>query len=140
MFDILQDILIITDTGKVLASRINNPQIEEQLFGMLLSALSSFAKEITEGELNHVEFSNLRFDFIRKQGFIFLASSSKSIKHKKAFKMLDYISNLFFERYPKEKLNEWDGNINIFHDLEDYITKSKDELFIELLFKDHKVS
>ena len=136
MFETLQDILIITESGKVVASKINNPQIEEQIFGMLFSALSSYTQEITNGQLNCLEFNSLRFDLIKRKGFIFLASSFRKIKHKRVLRILDHVITLFFQRYPKEELNKWDGNINIFHELEDYITKTRDELIIELIFKE----
>jgi len=126
MFDTLQDILIIAESGKVVASKVSNPQIEEQIFGMLMSALTSFIGE----------FNNLRFDLIKRNNFLFLASSSRKIKHKKVLRILDHVITLFFERYPKEKLNKWDGNVNIFHELEDYITKTRDQLIIDLIFKE----
>lgn len=135
MFDILEDILIITESGKVIASKIRNQQIEEQLFGMLISALSSYAQELTNQQLHCVEFSNHRFDIIRKNSFLFLATSSRIIRHKKALNLLHYVADLFFQRYPREKLNNWDGSFNIFHELEEYMSKSKDELIIELIFK-----
>jgi hypothetical protein len=136
LFDVLQDILIITDSGKVIASKVTNPQIEEQLFGMLISALSSFAEELADGKLNNLEFCNLRFDIVRKENFLFLGSSSRKIKHKKALKTLENISELFFKYYPKNTLKEWNGTINIFDELDKYIKKSRDELIIELVFKE----
>jgi len=136
MFDTLQDILIIAESGKVVASKVSNPQIEEQIFGMLMSALSSFIGELTHDQLNCLEFNNLRFDLIKRNKFLFLASSSRKIKHKKVLRILDHVITLFFERYPKEKLNKWDGSVNIFHELEDYITKTRDQLIIDLIFKE----
>ena len=135
MFDVLKDILIVSESGKVIASKITNPQIEDQLFGMLITAVSSYAQEITHQDLNCLEFSNLRFDIKKKNGFLFLVSSSRQIKHKKVLRILEHIIELFFQRYPTDELNNWDGSINIFHDLEDYITKTRDELIIELIFK-----
>ena len=136
MFDTLQDILIIAESGKVVASKVSNPQIEEQIFGMLMSALTSFIGELTHDQLNCLEFNNLRFDLIKRNSFLFLASSSRKIKHKKVLRILDHVITLFFERYPKEKLSKWDGNVNIFHELEDYITKTRDQLIIDLIFKE----
>lgn len=135
MFDILKDILIITESGKVIASKITNPQIEDQLFGMIISAVSSYTQGVTHEDLNCLEFSNLRFDIKKKNGFIFLASSSRQIKHKKVLRILEHIIELFFQLYPTDELSNWDGSINIFHELEDYITKTRDELIIELIFK-----
>ena len=136
MFETLKDILIITESGKVVASKISNPQIEDQIFGMLFSALSTFTQELTHEQLKGLEFNNLRFDLINRNHFIFLASSSRKIKHKKVLRILDHVTTLFFQRYPGEELNKWDGNVNIFHELEDYITKTRDELIIDLIFKE----
>jgi len=136
MFDTLQDILIIAESGKVVASKVSNPQIEEQIFGMLMSALTSFIGELTHEQLNCLEFNNLRFDLIKRNSFLFLASSSRKIKHKKVLRIIDHVITLFFEQYPKEKLNKWDGNVNIFHELEDCITKTRDQLIIDLIFKE----
>ena len=76
MFRELQDILIITDSGKVVASKISNKSIDESLFSMLISALTSYAKEIYDDKLDSIEFNKIRFDFLKRNKFIFMASSS----------------------------------------------------------------
>ena len=139
MYNILKDILIITESGKVIASKIQNPQIEDQLFGMLVSALNSFTKEITKENLNYVEFNNLRFDFLRKDQFIFVASSFTRVKHKKAVRTLKKLSELFFEKYPEKLISTWDGSLNIFQDVDTYINKSIDEVVIDMIFKERKI-
>jgi hypothetical protein len=138
VFRELKDILIITDSGKVVASKISNKNIDESLFGMLISALTSYASEIYDDKLNSIEFNKIRFDFLKRNSFIFMASSSVKTKHDKALKILKIVSDVFFQRYPKSKLEEWDGNLNIFQELSDDIKKSIDELFIELIFKENK--
>jgi len=138
MFNTLEDILIITDSGKVVASKINNQNIDETLFGMLISAMTSYAAKIYDDTLNCIEFSKIRFDFIKLNNFIFMASSSTKTKHEKALKILKIVSRVFFKRYTKETLNKWDGSLNIFHDLDDDIKKSVEDLFIELIFKEKK--
>ena len=138
MFSILQDILIITESGKAVASKISNKNIEEQLFAMLLSALNSFAQELTHGQLKCIQFSKMRFDFIKRKNFIFMASSSVKIKHDKALKILKIVSDIFFKRFTKKMLDKWDGSLNIFNELDDEIQKSTEDLFKELVFKENK--
>jgi len=138
VFRELQDILIITDSGKVVASKINNTNIDETLFGMLISALTSYASEIYDDKLNGIEFKRIRFDFLKRNKFIFMASSSVKTNHEKALKILKILSDVFFQRYPKNKLEGWDGSLNIFQELSNDIKKSIDELFVELIFKDNK--
>jgi len=138
VFRELKDILIITESGKVVASKINNENIDETLFGMLISALTSYASQIYNDKLNSIQFNRIRFDFLKRDNFIFMASSSVKTKHEKALKVLKIVSDVFFKRYPKSKLEEWDGNLNIFQELSSDIKKSIDELFIELMFKGNK--
>ena len=134
MFDILQDILILTNNGKVIVSRIKNPKIEKFFFGNLVSALNTFCESFAHEQLNQFEFSNFRFDIIKKKNFFFIGSSLKTIKHKKVLRLLRCIMDLFFERYKKENLNNLDGNPEILQEIEDYINKTRDEIIIDMLF------
>ena len=58
LLKILRDIWILTDSGIVLFHRTYDQDLDEQLFGSLLSALNSFAEEISKGK-KYAEF-NLR--------------------------------------------------------------------------------
>ena len=133
MFEILEDIIIITNEGKVIVRRIKNPKIEEIFFSNLVRALNKFCENFAHEELNQFEFSNFRFDIIKRGGLYFIGSSLKTIKHKRALRLLEGIINLF-ERYKNEKLNDLEGNPEILREIEDYINKTRDEIIIDMLF------
>ena len=56
---IIRDIWILTRDGIVLFSRVFHEQVEEQLFGALVSALSSFSDKLLEGGLQNFELKKL---------------------------------------------------------------------------------
>ena len=60
---ILQDIWILSHSGTVLFSRVFEPQMENQLFGALMSALNTFAEQLADGGLSNFELSEKKFVF-----------------------------------------------------------------------------
>lgn len=122
MAKILHDLWIITNDGIVLFNHSFNPEIETQLFGALLSALNSFAEELSEGGLQNFELSNKQYIIMKKNKLLFIANSPKKVKKNKIVNELEIISNNFFENYGKvfEK-DDWDGDIEIFTDFEEDI-------------------
>lgn len=134
MFDILQDILIITNNGKTIVSKIKNPKLEKIFFGNLVSALNTFCEDFAHEQLKQFEFSNFRFDIIKRNNLFFIGSSLKATKHKRVLRVLRRIIDLFFEKFKNEDLNNLEVNPNLLQELEDYINKTRDEVIIEMLF------
>jgi hypothetical protein len=121
---VLQDLYIISEGGIVLYHRIFNEKFDVQLFGGLMSALNSFAEELTNEGLSNFELQDKRYTLIRKNDILFVASSSNKIKTKKVIEELQSIVNHFFELYPKEILETWEGDVAIFLDFEKDIENS----------------
>ncbi len=124
MEKIVQDFWIITESGIDICHRVYDPKLESQLFSMLMSALDSFAKELMEEGLTNFELSNKRFSLVKKNNLLFIASSKKKIKEKKVLIELNYIIEKFFNLYPKEIFNNWDGNIDMFFGFEKEIEET----------------
>ncbi len=124
MGKVVQDIWILIDTGTVVFHRVFDPTMEHQLFGILMSALNSFAKELSEGGLSNFELSNKRFNLKKRNDLIFIASSEKKTKEKKALKELEFIMEKFFEVYHDFNAKEWDGEIGMFEGFEKEIKDS----------------
>jgi hypothetical protein len=123
---IIQDIWILSDTGTVLFNRVFEAQMENQLFGAMMSALNSFAEELTEGEsLSNFEISNKRFVIKKMGNYIFVASCSKKVKNKKLSESLEKISRRFLENYPDDWFKSWDCDISVF---ENFKTEIEDTL------------
>ena len=64
MTKVVQDFWIITHAGKVLFKRVFNVKMHAQLFGALLSALTSFSKEITNSGLTNFQSSSYKFTIL----------------------------------------------------------------------------
>ncbi len=114
MTKVIQDIWILDDNGIVLFNRVFHEQVEAQLFGGLMSALNSFAQQISDGGLQNFEISNKRFTFIKKRSFLFIANSSKKFKEKKVILELEGIAQKFNNQYPDDFFKRWDNDVNVF--------------------------
>ena len=123
---ILQDIWILSEGGIVVFSRVFDTKVDEQLFGALMTALNTFAKELSSGGLTSFELSSIRFTIIKSKRFLFIANSSKRIKEKRVIEELQKVSDRFFNKYSDILLN-WDSDINVFSDFENEIEESLEE-------------
>jgi len=89
-----------------------------------MSALNTFAEKLTEEGMSNFELSQIRFSIVKRNKFIFVASSSNKIKAKKIFSELRDISDKFFELYPEETLKKWDSDVGLFETFENVIRDS----------------
>jgi len=127
MAKVLRDVWILTDSGTTVYSRVIDPRVNPQLFGALMSALNTFAEKVTEEGMSNFELSQIRFSIVKRNKFLFVASSSNKIKTKKIFAELRNISDKFFELYPEEQLKKWDSNIEVFDTFEKVIINSLED-------------
>ena len=127
LLKILRDIWILTDSGIVLFHRTYDQNLDEQLFGSLLSALNSFAEEISKGGLSNFELQNKRFTLLKKNNIIFIANSSKKFREKKVMEELKEIVGKFFKLYPPQIIDNWDNDIGFFKNFETEIEESLEE-------------
>ena len=127
MAKLLRDLWILTEGGTTVYSRVIDPRVDPQLFGALMSALSTFAETLTEGGISNFELSSIRFSIIKRNHFLFVANSLSSIKAKKIQKELENISEIFFELYPEEMLKKWDNEVGLFDTFVNSIENSLEE-------------
>ena len=127
MTKVIQDIWILDDNGIVLFNRVFHEQVEAQLFGALMSALNSFAQQISDGGLQNFEISNKRFTLIKKRGFLFIANSSNNFKEKKVILELENIAKKFNNQYPDDFFKGWDNDVNIFIDFKNKIENALED-------------
>lgn len=126
MDKILQDIWILNQAGTVLWSRVINPKMDEQLFGALMSAIDSFAKEISNQGLTNIQLTDKTFFLLKKQDLLFITNVPGKVREKRIQKELQWISEKFIETY-KEELNCWDKDIMVFSDFGNVIENSLEE-------------
>lgn len=123
---VIQDLWILSDSGIVLFSRVFNPKVNEQLFGALMSALNTFATELTSGGLTSFELSAIRFTIMKNSRYMFVCNSSKKNKEKHVIDELRRISERFLENFG-DLLDDWDGEISVFEGFEEHIEDSLEE-------------
>lgn len=127
MTKVLQDIWILSEGGIVLYHRIYDENIDEQLLGALMSALTSFAEEIVDDGLSNFEMQNIKFTLFKKRGLLFIAKSSKKVNEKKVSDELNKIADKFLEIYSDEELKSWDGESVRFSNFEKEIEESLED-------------
>ena len=99
MKPIFDDLWILTGSGVVVFDHVVDVQLKSQLFGALMSALNSFAEQLAEGGLSNFELSEKLFIIMKKNEFLFVASTTKKIKEKTVIDQLENIAIHFFEKY-----------------------------------------
>ncbi|MFX1427851.1 MAG: hypothetical protein ACFFBE_15465 [Promethearchaeota archaeon] len=127
MAKVLRDLWIITISGTTVYSRVIDPRVNPQLFGALMSALNSYAQELTEEGMSNFQLSKIRFSIVKRNKFLFVASSSNKIKTKKIFSELRDVSDKFFGLYPEETLKKWDSDVGLFDTFETVIKNSLED-------------
>ncbi|KKK85407.1 hypothetical protein LCGC14_2773610 [marine sediment metagenome] len=123
MVKLIQDLWILSQGGNVLYKRVFNVKMHAQLFGALLSALTSFSKEISNIGLTNFQSSSYKFTMLKKEPLDFVATSNVRDNVKKVKEGLNKISKIFFTKY-KDILTDWDNwdrNTDSFSDFEGII-------------------
>ena len=123
---VLQDVWILHKSGIVIFHRPFIESVSPQLFGAMMSALNTFAEQLSDGGLSNFELNNKRITTIKKSNLIFVAYSSKKYNQKKVNRELDKISNKFLKQYSKE-VQEYRGQVGVFSEFLDKIGDSLEE-------------
>ncbi|MFX0029406.1 MAG: hypothetical protein ACFE8B_09365 [Candidatus Hermodarchaeota archaeon] len=124
---VLQDIWIVSKSGIVIFHRAFHESVSPQAFGAMMSALNTFAEQLTEGGLSNLELNNKRFTLIKKNNLIFVANSSKQFNQKKVNRELEKLSKKFLKLYSK-KLENYKGQIGAFSQFEALIQDSLEDV------------
>ena len=101
----IQDIWILKDNGKIIFNRVFDEKLNNSLFGNLVTAMDSFAKELEEGDLSNFELRDKRFTIKKEKKLLFIVNTSKKADNKKAKRDLEMISEKFLQSYPKDIAN-----------------------------------
>jgi hypothetical protein len=110
----LQDLWILMQEGTVVFKQVFDEKVDSQLFGGFMSALNSFASQISQDGLNNFELGDKRFYLVKKNGMMFIANSRINVKVKNAIKELESIIDRFFKMFPPEILSAWNGDLSFF--------------------------
>ncbi len=127
MVKVIQDIWIQNIQGIVLFCRVFDEKVESQLFGALMSALNTFAEQISKDGLSQFELSKKRFTILKRYDLLFIGTCDKKSKEQKVMKELETIADRFAETYSNVLTPEWDGNISVFNEFEEKIGGSLED-------------
>jgi hypothetical protein len=123
---LLQDIWIIHKSGIVIFHRAFKESISPQAFGAMMSALNSFAEQLTEGGLSNFELYDKIFTIVKRLNLTFIANSSKEFNQKKINRELEKISKKFLKLYSNDLVN-YQGQLGAFSEFEQIIKDSLEE-------------
>lgn len=121
MIKFIEDLWILTDHGTVVYHQGYAQETQDQMFGMLMSALNTLAEKMADGGMSSLELSDKRLSFMKKRGFIFVGISLKKNKEKKINTQMNYIMDTFFNTYSELFLSTWDGDLSQFEDFGDQL-------------------
>ena len=107
--------------------------VDPNLFGALMSALDSYARVLADGGLSSFEIEKRRFTLLKREGFIFIANSSRKVKEKHVLKELNSVADKFFSIYELEFLKNWNGDTSAFANFEQEIKDSLKEIISKLV-------
>jgi len=124
---VLQDIWILTESGIVLYHRKFDENMDDQLFGGLMSALNSFAEELVHKGLSNFELQDKRYTLLKQNSILFIANSAKKVKEKKVMQEMLFIANKFFDLYSEDFMLNWDNDVSVFMNFEKEIEDSLEE-------------
>ncbi len=130
---LIKDLFIIQDSGLVVFHRAFQVVVDPNLFGALMSALHSYARVLVDGGLSSFELEHRRFTLLKREGYIFIANSSRKVKEKYVLVELNYVADKFFSIYQPEFLKEWKGDTSVFANFEVEIKDSLKEVISKLV-------
>lgn len=120
---IIQDLWILKE-GLVIFKRVFDEKIQDQLLGGFMSALTSFAQQIDKEGLSSFTIGDRTWYLKKQDGILFIANAGEKAKPKKIIGELDQIASKFRQKYPKELVGSWNGDVSFFNSFEDEIEDS----------------
>ena len=115
MIESIQDLWILTRDGIVIFEHIVSEEISPDLFGAMISALNTFAVELSEGGISSFKLQNHQFILIKKEDLIFIAKTLQKYQADKVKDELNELAVRFFNMFPDISFSEWKGvHIEVF--------------------------
>lgn len=127
MIKYLIDLWILTKGGILIFNKdsIDGNQ-DAQFLGDFIGALDGFTRKAFREKLRKFTTDKFEYKLIRKEILLFFGKFPSDIKEKKALQELHLIANEFLRRYPKEFIEKWNHNLNVFKEFNSFLKKNKD--------------
>jgi len=118
---IFQELWIFSQDGLPLADFCEDDGMNKELLGPILSAMKSFAQEITGKELHSFTLGNVKLTCMSAfNGKIFLVGRTPlKTKDKTLKKACSIICKIFEDMYDPSEIENWDGDLAFFDRFKD---------------------
>jgi chemotaxis protein CheY-P-specific phosphatase CheC len=129
MVHIVEELWIFSRDGIPLVEIFKGTQINNILIGGFLSAMKTFAKEMSGKTLNSFTTGPHRFyiaSSLEERAFLVCKYDSK-VKEKKIKKVMEIIIKFFEDMYSINEIENWNGKISYFDKFKDRL-----ELYFEV--------
>jgi len=107
----IKDLWILSENGIVVFQHIESEEISSDLFGAMISALNTYAEILSEGGISSFNLKEYQFIVKKKGSLFFIAKTSKKLDAKKIRKELKILAEKFFEMFPEQTFNHWNGGV-----------------------------
>ena len=129
MGHIVEELWIFSRDGIPLIEIFKNTQVDNILVGGFLSAIKTFADEVSGQNLNSLSIGKQNFHIASclEDYVLLVCKSSSKVSQKRIKKVMDIIIKFFEDMYSKKDIEVWDGNVSYFDKLKDKL-----ELYFEV--------
>jgi hypothetical protein len=112
----IRELWIMQEHGPVMFQHTKDENVDSQIFGGFISAITSLAKNFTTSGLQSFELGDHRFFLFKQDGLLFIANTEKRVKIQKIEKEIKTNATKFMKKYSPTILHNWDGNTEIFEE------------------------
>jgi hypothetical protein len=123
MSSLLDEIWIFSKDGIPIIDFARIGSVDKSMLGSFISAIKSFVKEISKGQLKSINVGNDKYTFTTcvQDEVILVCKSPLEVKDKKVQKICKLIVDLFDDMFSLDDINNWDGNTSFFDKFKDKI-------------------
>jgi hypothetical protein len=123
MSSLLDEIWIFSKDGIPIIDFARIGSVDKSMLGSFISAIKSFVKEISRGQLKSINVGNDKYTFTTcvQDEVILVCKSPLEVKDKKVQKICKLIVDLFDDMFSLDDINNWDGNTSFFDKFKDKI-------------------
>lgn len=128
MVHVVEELWIFSRDGIPLIEIFKESKIDNIIIGGFLSAMKTFAKEVSGNSLNSLTIGSHSFYIASslEDHILLVCKYNSKVKQKKIQKVMEIIIKFFEDMFSINDIENWDGNIS-------YFDKFKDKL--ELYFE-----
>ncbi|WP_371806194.1 hypothetical protein [Candidatus Lokiarchaeum ossiferum] len=121
--DELDELWILNESGACMFNYAVDSKMDPLLFGSFFTAINQFGKQCSDTAIDDITMGKnfLMSMFLPDYHTTIVARSTHTKKRKNMKKMLKEISIQFIQHFQPYQIIDWDGNLDLFEDFEQFI-------------------